>query len=60
MKLFPYRKESNPALTQAAAAAYREAPPNRNTRRSQFARDLSPAGSASPDGPATADRADAA
>jgi hypothetical protein len=40
MTLFPYRKETDQELLRAAAAAYTEAPPARNTRGSQFARTL--------------------
>jgi hypothetical protein len=36
-----YRKETNPDLLRAAAAAYAEAPPEHNTRRSGLARSLS-------------------
>jgi hypothetical protein len=40
MHLFPYREESDPDLIRAATAAYQEAPPANNTRRSQFSRTL--------------------
>lgn len=42
MKLFPYRKETDPELIAAATAAYAEAPPARNTRRNGFSRTLNP------------------
>lgn len=35
-----YRKETDPELIEAANAAYREAPPQHNTRRGAFARAL--------------------
>ncbi len=35
-----YRKETNPDLLRAATAAYAEAPPEHNTRRSALARSL--------------------
>lgn len=41
MTLFPYRKETDQELLDAAAAAYAEAPPAHNTRRSGLARSLS-------------------
>lgn len=40
MTLFPYRKETNQELIAAAEAAYGEAPPDRVTTRSRFARSL--------------------
>ncbi len=40
MKLFPYRKETDPDLIRAAAAAYREAPPAHNTRSTSFTRSI--------------------
>lgn len=56
MDLFPYRKEKDPELIEAATAAYREAPPNETGRRSAFARTQSrtqpPAGTAPPRGDA--------
>lgn len=36
-----YCKETDPALIEAAAAAYREAPPTCNTRSTRFAREVS-------------------
>jgi hypothetical protein len=40
MTLFPYRKETDQELLSAAAAAYADAPPARNTRSSRFARSV--------------------
>jgi hypothetical protein len=42
MTIFPYRKETDQELLTAAAAAYAEAPPARNTRSSRFSRSLDP------------------
>lgn len=36
MNLFPYREETDDELLRAAAQAYREAPPERNTEISVF------------------------
>lgn len=61
MHLFPYRKENDQELIVAARAAYREAPPQRNTGNTAFAAAVHREAAHHYDGPADAvPRADAA